>query len=65
MSPLPRAHGGKRRPVSVAQKKTWGLRGPEARAGLGFARDSAGRLLFGDWANFGDPSLCSPLGAEK
>lgn len=25
--PLPRAHGGKPRPVTVAQKKTWGLGG--------------------------------------
>lgn len=43
MFPLPRAHGGKPRPVTVSQKKTWGVRELEARAGLGVARGSAGR----------------------
>lgn len=41
--PLPRAHGGKPRPVTVSQKKTWGVRELEARAGPGVARGSAGR----------------------
>lgn len=42
MFPLPRAHGGKPRPVTVSQKKIWGVRELEARAGLSLARGSAG-----------------------
>lgn len=59
---LLRAHGGKRKPVSVAEKvadkETQGLRGPEARVGLNLAWGSTcragGCLVIGGWINFGD-----------